>query len=180
MRLQDKTFTLFIPEKEIQAEIRRVAGEINGDYQDRNPLFVGVLNGAFMFAADLMKNISIPCELTFVRVKSYAGTQRSGQVNTLIGLEHDIQQRHIIVLEDIVDTGFTLQYIKQLLQPANPASIEVATLLFKPEALAIPTTLRYVGLEIPNQFVVGYGLDYNGQGRNLRDLYQLKQPATPL
>ncbi len=178
MRLQDKSFELFIPEKKIQAAIRRVAGEINRDYHDRNPLFVGVLNGAFMFAADLMKNMAIPCEITFVRVQSYAGTQRSGQVKTLIGLEHDIRQRHVILLEDIVDSGFTVQHIQQQLQSANPASIEVATLLFKPEALAVPTTLRYVGIRIPNQFVVGYGLDYNGQGRNLRDIYQLKDTSS--
>lgn len=175
MHLKDKTFELFITEETIQAEIARLAAGINGDFQDLNPLFIGVLNGAFMFAADLLKRITIPAELTFMKVKSYHGTQTTGRVHTLLGLEDTtITDRHIIILEDIVDTGLTMQHLKALLQKENPASIDVATLLFKPEALLAPIALKYVGIEIPNQFVVGYGLDYDGQGRNLRHIYRLK------
>lgn len=175
MHLKDKTFELFITEETIQAEITRLAAGINGDFQNLNPLFIGVLNGAFMFAADLLKRITIPSEITFIKVKSYHGTQTTGLVHTLLGLEDTtITDRHIIILEDIVDTGLTIQHLKALLQKENPASIDVATLLFKPEALLTPIALKYVGIEIPNQFVVGYGLDYDGQGRNLRHIYRLK------
>lgn len=174
MHLKDKTFELFIKEETIQAEIARLAANINHDFENLNPLFIGVLNGAFMFAADLLKNITIPSEVTFIKVKSYRGIQSTGQIDTLLGLENTISNRHIIILEDIVDTGHTVQHLRELLQSENPASITMATLLFKPEALLTPVDLKYVGIEIPNQFVVGYGLDYNGQGRNLRHIYRLK------
>lgn len=175
MHIKDRDFDLFLPEKDIQNKILQLAEYINRDFQHRNPLFVGVLNGAFMFAADLMKNITIASELTFIKVKSYAGTQSTGQINTLIGLEDNIENRHIIILEDIVDTGYTIQYIKKYLEPASPASVEIATLLFKPSALLVPLDIKYTGFEIPTQFVVGYGLDYDGQGRNLRDIYRLTE-----
>lgn len=174
MHIKDKTFELFITEETIQAEITRLANNINRDFQNQNPLFIGVLNGAFMFAADLLKNITVPSELTFVKVKSYDGTRSTGKINTLLGLENTVRGRHIIILEDIVDTGFTIQHLKEVLQSENPASIDIATLLFKPKALRIPIDLKYVGIRIPNQFVVGFGLDYDGQGRNLRNIYRLK------
>jgi hypoxanthine phosphoribosyltransferase len=174
MHIKDKIFEPYISEEVIQREIARVAAEINKDYQQLNPLFVSVLNGAFMFTSDLLKNISIPCELTFVRVKSYDGTRSTGQLSTLLGFGHPIRNRHIILLEDIVDSGLTIQHLKTLLQTEKPASVAVATLLLKPDALSIPLEVAYTGIEIPNQFVVGYGLDYDEQGRNLRDLYQLK------
>lgn len=175
MHVKDKTFALFIPEKEIQKQVQRIAENINQDFYDRNPFFISVLNGAFMFAADLMKNIHIPCELTFIKVKSYAGTESTGQINTLLALESSVDNRHVIILEDIVDSGRTIQHIRQMLQPARPASVDVATLLFKPQSLITPVEIAYVGFEIPDQFVVGYGLDYEGHGRNLRDIYQLKK-----
>lgn len=175
MHIKDKDFDLFLTEKDIQNKILWLAERINRDFQQQNPLFIGVLNGAFMFVADLMKNISIASELTFIKVKSYAGTQSTGKANTLLGLENDIENRHIIILEDIVDTGYTIQHIKNCLEPTNPASVEVATLLFKPSALLVPLDIKYIGFEISNQFVVGYGLDYDGQGRNFRNIYRLTE-----
>lgn len=174
IRLIDKTFELYIPEESILNENRRLARQINHDYQELNPLFVGVLNGAYVFAADLLKNIDIPSEITFIKVKSYQGTQSTGQARTFLGLDTPVKGRHLIILEDIVDSGHTIQYLLKLLQHQAPASVSIASLLFKPEALQSDVAVRYVGFNIPNQFVVGYGLDYDGQGRNLRDIYRLR------
>ncbi len=175
MHIKDHTFGLFIPEKEIQEAVARLADRLNHDFRHLNPLFIGVLNGAFMFAADLLRNIHIPSELTFIKVKSYTGTQSTGTVNTLLGLDHPIQDRHLIIVEDIIDTGLTVQHLQEKLKQEKPASIHIATLLLKPEALLTPLSLTYVGFEIPNEFVVGYGLDYDGQGRNLRDIYKVSE-----
>lgn len=173
MHLLDKTFELFIPEEKILNEIKRLAQEINQDYHNLNPMFIGVLNGAFIFTADLLKNIEIPSEITFIKAKSYEGTQSTGHVHTLLGLEVPVKDRHIIVLEDIVDSGYTIKHLLAMLQDQEPASVNIASLLFKPEALKADLDIKYVGFTIPNQFVVGYGLDYDGQGRNLRDIYRL-------
>ena len=174
MYLIDKTFEPFIPEEKILQEVHRVAQEINHDYVHLNPLFLVVLNGAFVFAADLLKNITVPSEITFIKVKSYEGIQSKGQVSNLIGLEMPVGDRHVVVLEDIVDSGHTIQHLLNMLQEQHPASVHTATLLFKPQSLQTDVQVKYVGFKIPPQFVVGYGLDYNGQGRNLRDIYRLK------
>ena len=173
----DKRFVLFIEKKIIEERIAALAFQISQDYQAKRPLLVGVLNGAFMFAADLMKEISVPCEISFVKASSYQQRASTGRVNQLIGLQEDIAGRHVVVVEDIVDTGLTMSEILRELQVQNPQSVEIATLLFKPEALRKAIHPRYVGFEIANRFVVGYGLDYDGLGRNLTDLYVLEEES---
>lgn len=174
MIVKDKEFELYIPDAAIQQTVQKMAQKINQDYESLNPLFLAVLNGAFMFASDLMKSIDIPVELSFIKLKSYQGTKSSGNIESLIGLEKEITGRHVVIVEDIVDTGKTLQFTLKALSSHNPASIAIATLLHKPEMTKVPLELRYVGFKIPNRFVVGYGLDYDGYGRNLKDIYQLK------
>ena len=171
----DKEFTLFVESNTLQARIRQLAHQISHDYQQKAPLLISVLNGSFMFAADLMKSLTIPCEITFIKVASYQHTSSTGQLKQLIGLQERVANRHVIVVEDIVDTGLTMSEIITLLKQDNPASIEIATLLLKPDALQKDIAPRYTGFEIANRFVVGYGLDYNGLGRNLADLYVLKE-----
>lgn len=171
--IQDKTFGVFLPEKEIDAAIARIAEDINREYAGKNPIFISILNGAFMFTADLLKKIWIPCELSFVKLASYAGTSSTGQVKELMGLKEDIRDRSVIVLEDIVDTGLTLESILEQLKGLHPRSVAVATLLQKPECLKVPVNVDYTGFQIPDKFVVGYGLDLDGYGRNLPDIYQL-------
>jgi len=171
--LHDKSFEINIPEKQILAAIQQVATGINADYKDKRPLFLAILNGAFMFAADLMKETTIDCEISFLRVSSYQNMQSTGQVSEVIGLKEDIKDRHIIILEDIVDTGQTVYALLQNLIARKPASIEIAALLLKPDCVQHPLQVKYIGLTIPNDFVVGYGLDYNGLGRNLRNIYKV-------
>ena len=171
----DKSFVPFIERKAIEERVAALAFQISRDYQAECPLLVGVLNGAFMFAADLMKEISIPCEISFVKVSSYQRVASTGRINQLIGLQENITGRHVVIVEDIVDTGLTMSEILKDLHKQDPRSVEIATLLFKPEALRKAIQPRYVGFEIDNRFVVGYGLDYNGLGRNLADLYVLKE-----
>ena len=166
-QIKDKYFVPFIEPKPLQARIKALAQEVNKDYAGKNPLLIGVLNGSFMFVGDLFKSIDIECEITFIRVSSYQSTASSGTVKQILGLKEDIQNRDIIIVEDIVDTGMTMQEILGQLASNNPASIKVMTLLFKPTALKVPLKLDYVGFEIENKFVVGYGLDYDGFGRNL-------------
>jgi len=144
---------------------------INNDYPDEEVLFVGILNGAFMFSADLVKRIRLKCQISFVKLTSYTGDSSSGSVRELIGLMDDIKGKHVIILEDIVETGLTLETIVKLLKPMKPASLKIATLLFKPQAYQKNLKLDYIGLEIPNEFIIGYGLDYNGYGRNYEDIY---------
>ena len=163
--LHDKTFKSYLTEQEILQAIQAMAEQINADYEGKNPLFLTVLNGAFMFASDLMKQISIPCEISFLRVSSYQDMSSTGQVSEVIGLKENVQGRHLIILEDIVDTGQTVYALLQHL------TIEIAALLIKPDCVRHPLQVKYIGKSIPNDFVVGYGLDYNGQGRNLRDIY---------
>ncbi|MDB5283357.1 MAG: hpt [Bacteroidota bacterium] len=173
VKLHDKSFRLYKSESEILSAVRNVAGQINDDYIGKRPLLVPVLNGSFLFAADLLKELKLDCELSFIKVVSYHGTSSNGSPNMLIGLNQNIEGRHIIIIEDIVDTGNTLARILPELRAQNPASIKVATLLFKPLALKADVPVDYIGMEIPNDFIVGYGLDYDGLGRNLRDVYQV-------
>lgn len=173
VQLLDKKFALSIPEKEIQEAIKTIAKQINTDLKNKNPLFVGILNGSFMFAADLMKHVTIPSEITFIKVASYTDMQSTSVVKQLFGLDHDVKNRAIVLVEDIVDSGLTMQKIIEQLRSQGAEEIYVATLLFKPESLRFKVPLNYVALRIPNEFIVGYGLDYNGYGRNLRDIYTL-------
>jgi len=169
----DKSFKPYISKEEVQAIVQEVARQINSDYADKTPLFLSILNGSFMFTADLFKNLDIPCTVSFVKLASYRGTRSTGNVLTLIGLDEDISNRHVVILEDIVDTGKTLSELIPTLGKRNPLSLEVCTLLLKPEALKHSMKLKYVGKKIPNDFIVGYGLDYDGQGRNLPAIYQI-------
>ena len=169
----DKNFTSYISTEIIEERIAELAAQINNDYAGRCPLFIVVLNGAFLFGAQLVKNISLSCEVTFVRLSSYAQTESTGMVRQIIGLEEKINGRDIIIIEDIVDTGITMTQLLEQIHQLKPASIEIATLLHKPEALKKPVNMRYIGFEIENKFVVGYGLDYDGYGRNLNALYVL-------
>ncbi len=173
MRIKDKEFKLYIPEDQIKASIREVAKQLNNDYKNQHVIFIGVLNGAFMFAGDLLKNIDLRCEISFVKVKSYKGTASIGEVHELIGFTSEVEGKHIVLLEDIVDTGLTLDKLYSMLEMHEPKSVEVATLLFKPEAYNGKDKPKYIGLEIENKFIVGYGLDYLEEGRNTRDIYQI-------
>lgn len=174
-QIRDKFFVPFIESSPLQSRIKSLAQEINKDYAGKNPLLIGVLNGSFMFVGDLFKSIDIECEITFIRVSSYQSTESTGKVKQILGLKEDIQNRDIIIIEDIVDTGMTMQEILGQLASQKPASIKIMTMLFKPTALKVPLKLDYVGFEIENKFVVGYGLDYDGLGRNLDAIWVLKE-----
>lgn len=171
--LHDSSFSSYIFEEEIIARILMLAEQLDQEYADKKPLFLAVLNGSFMFAADLLKRISIPCEISFIRLASYQDMASTGKVKEILGLNEDLHGRHVIVLEDIVDTGHTVHGLLQQLSDRGAASVEVATLLMKPDCLQHPLDVKYVAKTIPNDFVVGYGLDYNGLGRNLRDIYKI-------
>ena len=175
VKLKDKEFRLSYTEADIQSDIDLVASKINHDFANSGdvPVFVSVLNGSFMFTADLLKRITVPCEVTFVKLASYQGTSTTGKVNQLIGLNEDVTGRTLVVVEDIVDTGITLTKLYEELRNLNPKEIKVATLLFKPDAYKGNIKLDYIGRSIPNEFIVGYGLDYDGLGRNLPDIYTL-------
>ena len=170
--LNDRTFKVIIPAEEIDRAVAAVAQRINTDYGDKErPLFVGVLNGAFMFMSDLIKKIDFNCEISFVKLASYTGTESTGNVECLVGLNNDIAGRHVIIVEDIVDTGRSIAHMYDDLQRRHPASIEVCTLFFKPDSYSEQLPIRYRALEIGNEFIVGYGLDYDQLGRNLKDIY---------
>lgn len=171
--IKDKTFETSIPEAEILKRVKAVAARINEDLADKNPIFIAVLNGSFIFAADLMREISFPAEITFIRVASYEGTSSTGKVKEVMGLKEDIAGRHVVIVEDIVDTGTTMKQMISQLEEKNPASIHVCTLLLKPGKLQVPLNIEYAAMEIPNDFIVGYGLDYDQLGRGLRDIYTL-------
>ncbi|MBS1763444.1 MAG: hypoxanthine phosphoribosyltransferase [Bacteroidetes bacterium] len=171
----DKTFEVMISRKQIENRVKEIASQLNGEYKDKNPVFIGVLNGAFLFMADLFRNIETPCEVSFIRVSSYSGTSSTGTMKQVIGLSANLKNRHIILIEDIVDTGETVTFLMKELAQHQPASVKLVTLLFKPAALKKPVTVDYSGFEIEPEFVVGYGLDYDGYGRNLQDIYVLKK-----
>ena len=171
--IHDKTFEISIPEADILKRVKAVAERINEDYAGKNPLFLAVLNGAFVFAADLMREISIPSEISFVKLASYQGTTSTGTIKEVIGINEDLTGRHVIIVEDIVDTGLTMKRMTESLGTRHPASISICALLVKPEKLQVPLDIKYCALQIPNDFIVGYGLDYDQQGRNLRDIYSL-------
>lgn len=173
VQLKDKKFRIDLAEADILTQVKRVASEINQEMKGKKPLFLVVLNGAFMFASDLMKNINIDCEISFVKLASYQGTQSTEKVKELIGLNENLAGRNIIVVEDIVDTGITMEGIIKDLHKKKVADVRVATLLFKPEAFQKDFKIDYIGIEIPNDFIVGYGLDYDGLGRNLQDIYKI-------
>jgi hypoxanthine phosphoribosyltransferase len=177
IKVHDKTFDIYLPEAQIQEKIKELAEQINKDYEGKKPLFIAILNGSFMFAADLFKYINIEAEICFIKLVSYKGMKSSGHVVTAIGLDEDIFGREIIIVEDIVDTGKTLTEFLPQLNHQQPASLKIAALLHKPEALKFPLEIDYIGFTIPNKFVVGYGLDYDGLGRNLKEIYQLVEPA---
>lgn len=168
----DLTFEPFINEASIQERVKVLAQEINRDYEGKRPLFIAVLNGAFMFAAELLKHVELNCEINFIRVASYHGTNSTGELDEILGLDADVLDRDLIILEDIVDTGLTMSEVMKQLQQFSPASIKVATLLFKPSAMKKELKLDYVGFEIPDDFVLGFGLDYDGLGRNLPQIYK--------
>lgn len=174
VKLKDKEFKVSIPEEKIQAVIADMAKKINNDYRDKDiPLFISILNGSFMFTADLFKHIDFVCEVTFLKLTSYDGTSSTGKVKQLIGVNESIEGRDVIVLEDIVDSGVTIEQIFEQLKSFKPASVKVASLLFKPEAYKKDMVIDYIGMDISNDFIVGYGLDYDGLGRNLADIYSL-------
>lgn len=172
-RVHDKDFEIYIPQDQIERSIRTMAEHINRDYAGHNPLFLVVLNGAFMFAAELMKSIEIECEISFVKLSSYKGTASTHIVRELIGLDHSVAGRNVILLEDIVDSGLTILFAIEKLKKLEAADVKVATLLFKPKAFQYTYDIDYVGMEIPNDFIIGYGLDYNEHGRNLPDIYRI-------
>ena len=169
--LKDRTFRLSMPEADILAAVDRIAVRMTADLKDRQPLFLVVLNGAFMFAADLLKRVEIPAEVSFVKLSSYCGTESSGCVNEIIGLTQNVEGRTVVIVEDIVDSGLTMKRMTDMLRASGAGEIHIATLLSKPDALKYNVPLDYVAMEIPNDFIVGYGLDYDGLGRNLRDIY---------
>ncbi len=173
MQIHDQQFEIHISSDKINSKIGEIAARVNEDYADKNPLFLSILNGAFVFTADLYREISILSEVAFVKLKSYRDMETTGKVRELLGLEHNIFNRNIIIIEDIVDTGKTLNHIFEDFKALGAKSIEVLTLLHKPEANDHPLPLKYVGFEISNDFVAGYGMDYNGYGRNLKDIYKI-------
>lgn len=172
VKLLDKTFEVMIPAEKIDEAVERVARRLNEDYRDKEtPLFLGVLNGSFMFMSDLIKKIDFTCELSFVKLASYSGTSTTGKVQELIGLKNNIEGRHVIVVEDIVDTGESMEHLMRSLEGHRPASVEVCTLFFKPGSYSKQIPINYRAMEIGNEFIVGYGLDYDQLGRNLKDIY---------
>ena len=171
--VKDKSFKPYISEEELKASVEKVASKINDDYKDSTPIFLGILNCSFMFFGDLLKSIDLECTVPLVKLASYEGTSSTGAVNELIGLNEDIEGKDIILVEDIVDTGNTLVKLHEILSEKKPRSIKIATLLYKPEAYKKHHPIDYFGLEIPNAFVLGYGLDYDGLGRNISSIYVL-------
>ncbi|GHS99994.1 hypoxanthine phosphoribosyltransferase [Bacteroidia bacterium] len=173
IQLKDKKFEIFLTEDTILKEIDRVAKQINEDLKDKEPLFICILNGAFMFATELIGRFDSTCNVTFVRLQSYEGVERGVDMKEVQGLVENIENRHVVIIEDIIDTGHTMKHLLNMLEGKNPASIQIATLLLKPNALQVVIKPDYVVQEIPNDFIVGFGLDYDGHGRNLRNIYKV-------
>ena len=175
IKVHDKTFRPFLTVQQIDEQIKRLGLELSRDYAGKRPLFIAILNGSFMFASDLFKEISVEAEICFIKLASYKGTKSSGNVITSIGLDENLKDRHVIILEDIVDTGKTLSEFLPQLANQQPASLKIAALLHKPDALVHPLKIDYLGFNVPNKFLLGYGLDYDGLARNLREIYQLSE-----
>ena len=173
VKILDKTFETSIPEAEIKKRVKEVAARLNKDMDGKKPLFLAVLNGAFIFAADLMREITIPCEISFVKLASYQGVTSTGKVQEVIGLNEDLSNRHVVIVEDIVDTGRTMKQMIESLGTRHPASVHICTLFVKPDKLEEPLDIEYAAFSIPNDFIVGYGLDYDQEGRNLKEIYTL-------
>ena len=173
IKVHDREFVKSISREEIAAEVKRVAERINKDYAGKRPLLLGVLNGCFIFVSDLMKNLEIECEISFVKFSSYQGSETTGKVNQVIGLSESIEGRDVIILEDIVDTGLTMHKMLETLAESKPASLAVASLFLKPARLRVPIEVKYSAFEIADRFILGYGLDYDGLGRNLPDVYEV-------
>ena len=173
IKVHDKEFISYISSSEIEEQVSRVAAEINRDYEGKKPLFIAILNGAFIFAADLFKYITLEAEICFIKLASYKGVKSTGKVITAIGLDVDLYGREVIIVEDIVDTGKTLSQFLPQLEHHHPASLKIASLLHKPDAMIHPIKIDYLGFTIPDKFVIGYGLDYDGLGRNIKEIYQL-------
>lgn len=176
VKVSDKRFKLLYDASQIKAQVARVANEIKADLAGRKPLFVCVLNGAFVFAADLLREMAIPCEVRFVRLSSYRGTKSTGTVSNLLGIDTELAGRDVVVIEDIVETGRTMRYFTEDLKAHNPVSVRIASLVTKPERLVEDVGIDYVGFKMKaNDFIVGYGMDYNQEGRNLPDIYIVEE-----
>ncbi|WP_086454167.1 MULTISPECIES: hypoxanthine phosphoribosyltransferase [unclassified Flavobacterium] len=175
IQLHDKQFVPFISAKEIDFAIAKMVSQVEADFADETPIFVGVLNGAFMVVADFVKQYKKPCEVSFIKMASYEGTSSTNEVKQLIGINQDFTGRSVVIIEDIVDTGNTLVELKELFKKQNVKHFKIATLFFKPEAYQKDIKIDYIGIRIPNKFIVGYGLDYDGLGRNLPEVYKLKE-----
>jgi len=173
VKIKDKSFRTSIPESEIKARVKAVAQQISKDMAGKTPLFLGVLNGSFIFAADLMREMTIPCEVSFVKLASYQGTTSTGKVKEVIGINEDLSGRTVVIVEDIVESGQTMKQMVESLGTRNPESVHICTLFFKPDKLKEELTLDYVAFRIPDDFIVGYGLDYDGLGRELKDVYTI-------
>ncbi len=174
IKVKDKEFVISMPAATIQQRIAEIGHEISRDLAGKDPVFLAILNGSFMFAADLMKNIGIPAEISFVKMSSYSGTESTGKMKQLIGLNEELTGRDVVIVEDIIDSGYTMQELLKMLDDYKPASVRIASLLVKPENLKVDLNIDYTCFEIPNDFIVGYGLDYDGYGRNLPDIYVIK------
>ncbi|MBL7137558.1 MAG: hypoxanthine phosphoribosyltransferase [Bacteroidales bacterium] len=174
VEVKDKVFRRFISREQIDQVVQQIADRLNADYAGKNPLLLGVLNGAFVFAADLIRRLMIPCQISFVKYASYVGTHSSEEVKELIGLNEELRGRHVVVVEDIVDSGITMDHLLKDIGKYRPASVKLACFCLKPEAFLKSFKIDYLGMEIPNAFVVGYGLDYDGYGRNLPEIYKLE------
>ena len=175
IKVRDREFAVSIPEEKIKARVAEIAAQISHDLEGRRPLFLAVLNGSFVFAADLLRGIDTPCEISFVRMASYEGTSSTGDVKQLIGLKEDIKGRTVVIVEDIIDSGLTMVHLLGLLKEKQPADIKIAALLVKPGNLKVNLDIPYCCFEIPNDFIVGYGLDYDGEGRNLPSIYTVTE-----
>ncbi len=173
IQVNDKKFKLYISAAVISNRIKELAAELNKEYEGKRPIFIAILNGAFMFASDLFKEINIDAEICFIKLASYKGTRSTGNVITSIGLDEPLKDRHVIIIEDIVDTGNTLHQFLPQLHIQQPASLKIAALLHKPTALQYPIKIDYLGFNVPNIFLLGFGLDYDGLGRNLREIYEV-------
>lgn len=171
VKVRDREFAISIPEEQILKRVADVAAEISHDLKDERPIFLAVLNGSFVFAADLLRAITIPCEISFISLSSYTGTQSTGKVKQLIGLKENIEGRTVVIVEDIVDSGLTMKSLLATLSDKKPKAVHIASLLVKPGNLKVDLDIPYCCFKIPNDFIVGYGLDYDGEGRNLRSIY---------